>query len=331
MKKTYLLGLYILISFSLPGLAQDYYPLLGETNEWNIVISVFEGVETYPYFANRDTIIDTLSYKILEEPFEFSNISLVHGYLREDTVNKIVYIRSDSSLTGIDKEFIYLDFSLEIGDTIELFNVNWRRIDTLNKFVVDSIKFINTNIGERKAIFLTGEHCHNSSIFFGLYYPDGYRNFNYLRCYPIWLEGVGSLSCPIYPYTEPIMNMVIPEYSDNALACYYKNGELIYQADFSLQHGCIISGHWGAVNENSYDLKIQIFPVPSNDIIEIKNKSIKNCELNLIDLTGKVILSLELFSFSNTELIITDLSNGLYFLQVKPENSSIFYKKIIKM
>ncbi len=160
MKRLKLFGFLLGIIFLVQLDAQAYNPLLGMTNEWNIVTSVFEGVETYKYYANRDTIIDTLKYKILEEPF--NDTYLIHGYLREDTINRRVYIRTDSTLTGINEEFVYLDFSIEIGDTIELFNVNWRGVDTLKKFMVDSINYISTNSGDRKAIYLSGEHYYNS-------------------------------------------------------------------------------------------------------------------------------------------------------------------------
>ncbi len=127
------------------------------------------------------------------------------------------------------------------------------------------------------------------------------------------------------------MNYEIPKYSDNALSCFYKNEIQVFQADFALQSGCIISDGWGDIDENSINSKIFIYPVPTYGMIEIKNESGNSIDLKIIDLSGRVALSFSLHNFSSKELNISDLSNGLYFVQIISVDNPISYKRIIKM
>jgi len=276
----------LIFSSKLSG--QEYQPLLGETNEWNVVTEVHEGVETYSFFANRDTVIGSKLYKILEE-YDYSRYNyithqwqyfdtLIHGFLREDTLSKIVYIRPNIEFTDIDQEFIYLDFSLNNGDVIELININWSGVDSIGQFNVDSIITIYTIAGYRKAIFLSGDN--NQA------YPP----------YPTWVEGVGSLSSPIFPHTWPMIFSYDCGYSDNAITCFYRDGILVYQAEFSLACGCSISGHWGTINQNNISNAVLIYPNPIENVLNIQNTSQSRITCNLVDLNGRIILFTSVYS-----------------------------------
>lgn len=298
---------------------QDYHPLLGETNEWYIVTQVHEGVATYKYYANRDTVIYDQVYKILEgyPCFDCIYDTLIHGFLREDTVSRKIYIRSNSELTGVDKEYIYIDFSLNVDDSIKLYNINWSGIDSLDYFKVDSVKMINTLFGDRRAFYLSG---------------DGY-NCRYCYCwdgYLIWVEGIGSLSSPLCPHTKPWINYEICQWSDNALSCFYKNGGLIYQAEFTLECGCIISKGWGAIGEKKFSDEIYVYPVPVKDEFTIDNNTQYDVIINLIDINGKVLITMDLLTRNKKNINISLLPTGMYSLQFIADNIEIGYKKIIK-
>jgi hypothetical protein len=325
MKSIIFLIIFQLI-FLLEMSSQDYFPMLGETNEWNIVKAVDEGVETCLYYANEDTIIDNKKYKILRSDeigvYYLDDFKLKHGYLREDTANRKIYIRSDSVLTGINKEFIYLDFSLNAGDSILLYNINWHSVDSLGYYKVDSLTIINTFLGERKALYLSGDPNYD--------YIDYYFWSCYYGGFPIWIEGVGSLSAPSYPHTKPLMDYDICQWSDNALSCFYKNGILVFQSEFSLDCGCIIFDHWGSIEDSNISEIVMIYPNPIKNELTIKNNSQISVLIEIIDLSGRICYTSDIAGLRDITVNISSLPSGLYIIQYICEDSKIGNEKIIK-
>ncbi|MBK8553330.1 MAG: T9SS type A sorting domain-containing protein [Ignavibacteria bacterium] len=93
------------------------------------------------------------------------------------------------------------------------------------------------------------------------------------------------------------------------------------------------------LNNNSiidqYFLKVDVFPNPFNPMLNIKihirNK--ENVNVSLFDISGRKIYSISniLINSISTERIDADnldLSSGIYFVQIKSENSSLI-KKVI--
>ncbi|QQS50942.1 MAG: T9SS type A sorting domain-containing protein [Bacteroidota bacterium] len=325
MKAKKLFGLIIGIISLIQVNGQEYFPIMGGTTQWNIVTQVFEGVGTYKYYANRDTSINEINYKILEEyDTDQGGIylydTLIHGFLREDSLNKRVFIRTNFEKTGIDKEYVYLDFSMNVGDSIKLFNVNWTGVDSLGFYKLDSIKIINTIIGERKAFYLSGpEHQQYEG------FPEQYFFSN-----PIWIEGVGSLSNPILPYTEPSADYEQCKFSNNILSCFWKNSEKVYQSDFSLECGCDISDGWGALDDNSLLGNILLYPVPSNNTIQVCNNNPNKINVNIFDVNGNLIFSTYLEILETKYIDLSNFPSGIYSLQFIGDNQMIGIKKTIK-
>jgi len=83
--------------------------------------------------------------------------------------------------------------------------------------------------------------------------------------------------------------------------------------------------------DNSYN--INIFPNPSNDIINIQSSVIKNTkvEISIVNLSGALLYSNN-YSISNSldkRIDISKLPAGIYFILVKFDGNSI-YKKLLK-
>lgn len=92
---------------------------------------------------------------------------------------------------------------------------------------------------------------------------------------------------------------------------------------YSLKLSCQLTTDIKENNSNNNTLLI--YPNPTNSQLNIDfNGKIE--EINIIDVTGKTIKSL---SASNKVIDISDLTNGIYFLQVI-SNGSLITKKIIK-
>ncbi len=79
--------------------------------------------------------------------------------------------------------------------------------------------------------------------------------------------------------------------------------------------------------EVNTDLKLNVFPNPSAGLYNIQfSETLKNVELQLFDLTGKVIQSKKLNSIANTTLEISGKPEGLYLLKVISEKGSQTYR-----
>jgi hypothetical protein len=78
-----------------------------------------------------------------------------------------------------------------------------------------------------------------------------------------------------------------------------------------------------SLNEMSIDKKVNIFPNPSNDVLNIDN-SISILKVDILDLTGKIVLS----DFKN-QLNVSNLSSGIHFLKIETEEG-VYIEKFVK-
>lgn len=328
--KTFILLSYLGFLFLVQISGQNYNPMLGEKNEWFVQNSIFEGVTTTIFRANEDTLIDGKYYKILIEfdryDWDYQNNifrdSTIHGFLREDTVEQKVYIRSNSVSTGIDKEYIYIDFSVEAGDSIMLYNVNYYGVDSLGYSLVKNIEQINTVTGLRRGIYVEGEYavC-EEFIICGVIEGD-----------ITWVEGIGSLSNTCYPHTIPVPMDDACRRSFNALSCFYQNDTLVYQAEFSNLCGgdCFFEQSWGAINTNDLNDEILMYPNPAGENIHIENTSGINFQVNIYDIYGHLIIATDLLAFNDKLIDISILPKGIYYLQYMSYNGDFRNIKLVK-
>ncbi len=191
--------LILCLSFSVPCLAQEYKPLLDNYNEWQLT-SCYFGCITDVYYTDGDTIVDGNSYKILDGFHYISRTFL----LREDIAQRKVYLNLVQS--GSSDEYLLYDFSLNVGDSIDIKN-------PISPFPWDG-----------------GFYKIDSIINRPLVDGNDYRHF-YLSPTPsntisttpaVWVEGAGSLSLINAPGGYPDINAA------GHLSCFFKNGELFY-------------------------------------------------------------------------------------------------------
>lgn len=117
--------------------AQEYNPTAVEGVHWVIRYddnSTFEPVDgLWEYFASGDTVVNGLTYKkILKRdlvvtqngpPFETEEEYELFGLIRDDTLNKKVFafnLQENNNYCPVDEEYLLFDFSLNIGDTVNL-------------------------------------------------------------------------------------------------------------------------------------------------------------------------------------------------------------------
>ena len=72
-----------------------------------------------------------------------------------------------------------------------------------------------------------------------------------------------------------------------------------------------------------------IFPNPALDILSV-NLNSKITEINIYDIIGDKVLEQNNINKLNTNIDISTLTTGQYFIQIKTDNKKIFYQKFIK-
>ena len=180
--------------------AQNYKPLLDDTNEWHFTNCYF-GCLTDIYYTDGDTLVAGNNYKILDGYHYISRDFL----LREELSTQRVYLRKLNNNT-IGEEYLLYDFSLQEGDIFEMRNVITPFPENGGNFVLDSIR--------SRVLEDNQDYAH--------YYfsPVPANTISDNNC--IWVEGVGSLSIINAPSGLPDINGV------GHLSCFFKQGELFY-------------------------------------------------------------------------------------------------------
>jgi hypothetical protein len=86
------------------------------------------------------------------------------------------------------------------------------------------------------------------------------------------------------------------------------------------------------IASTSNKIKIVVFPNPTTSFIniELNNELDKLYNIRLYNLNGKLIKQKKQIASKNTYLSLSDIENGIYFLEIYLENNLVFTKKVIK-
>lgn len=262
--------------FSLTVFSQDYFPMVQENNQWNVLQVIFEGGNpwdttyfTQTYKFTGDTIISSQTYKKVYKSEEEIPVNWIYeGGIREEE-EKVWYFSKFSYV----EELIY-DFTVNVGDTVEFLYY---------PMLVDSISYKDINGQDRKHIY-----------------------FSYLDFSPLtefWIEGIGSNRGVTHSGTAGSLG------GWTWFLCMSENGELIYMnPDYN---SCFLLST--GTNEIFYP-EFDIYPNPANNFLIVKNpNNIKINAIGLFDLSGKKIKE---FKGNQDKLNIKDIQTGFYFYTI---------------
>ncbi len=293
MKKLFLI-LHLFLIF--PCLAQDYKPLLNNFNEWHLT-SCFSGCLTDVYFTGGDTIVDGKDYKILDGYHFISRTFL----LREELDSRKIYLNFVSQ-SG-NKEYLLYDFSLNIGDSIDVKNPISPFPTDAGFYQVDSI--VNRPLADGN------EYRH--------FYLSPTPSNTFSSTTATWIEGVGSLSLINAPGGYPDIN------GAGHLSCFFKNGEIFYSNLDSI---------------SSCDPYILSTDIGISSLKEVTlNTLIKNgqCEMyntenirfvDIFDLNGRKLTNIKTNGQAQLNLDFSTFSTGMYLVVAYSAN---FQKKVFKV
>lgn len=240
------------ILFSSGAFAQDYYPLVQENNEWN-VLYVYNDLNVYP----PDTIYYTQTYKIDGDTLIEEQI-YQKVYIKEEDMENWEYqtsLREENQKVWkfskySNEELLIYDFQVEVTDTLSYLP---------QSAVVDSIKYMEIIGEQRKHIFLS------------------YLN---TPCTELWVEGIGSN----YGILSSGEGMSLGSWT--WLLCYWQDEELVYSnPDFE---GCWMTN---VGLEEARERQIRIYPNPAKDYLRIENTGNNRIrEISISDITGREIM-----------------------------------------
>ncbi len=279
--------------------AQSYEPLLDQINEWQFTSCNF-GCITDIYFTDGDTLVNNKNYKILDG-YHYINRNLL---LRENTAEKKVY------LTILEPQYtedlLLYDFSLEVGDTIEMVNPITPFPTNGGYFLLDSINLLPLANGTDYRHFY--------------FSPTPSNTISTQNA--IWVEGVGSLSIINAPGGYPDINAV------GHLSCSFKNAELFYSNLDSI-NSCepAILG----IPEMIETLKdIHLFSQTEKNHFLLTNTQKVN-SISVFGLTGKLIKTVAPKNLNSVNLDLSTFKPGIYILKVKQHNyKQKTFKVVIK-
>jgi len=189
--------------------------------------------------------------------------------------------------TKIDEYLLY-DFAKNEGDTMELFNPNSPFIGNPGFFKLDSIRLRPLEDGNSYRHF---------------YWSPTPGNTTYIA-YPVWVEGVGSLSLINAAGAQPDFNGV------GQLNCFFKNSDAFY-----VNLDSIVSCepiHMLGINEFK-DSDWSIYPNPSSDFIQINGLKAET-SVEVISCAGELIKQDEIGG--QCQMDISSLKEGIYFIRL---------------
>jgi hypothetical protein len=193
MKTKFLLISLLLLHVVVIVFSQGYKRSIGiGSGQWNYLTDLQTadfGYATEEFNTSGDTIIDTLTYKILNRSCKFeSKESYRYGYIREDTVTGKGWFRYEPS----SGEFLYYDLNLAKADTFIL-----QSSDGPFLSIVDTVFYEN---GARVIYF--GDDAFNYRFIEGVGSTKSFGKFIYmwststLLC--SWLDDVQTYHNPGY-------------------------------------------------------------------------------------------------------------------------------------
>ncbi len=288
--------------------SQNYVPFPTDSAKWNCLLHAW-GVPGQEYFINYrytmdgDTLILGKQYKKIyfKDLEDQINPRVYYGGLREDSLQQIFFFPYNTflpSYTGYifpdntSEHLLYTFHNLNVGDTLPI-NTGYTKIWVVS---IDSV-LVGSNYRKRYEI-------HNTKMEF---LPE------------YWIEGIGSTKDLLSPYTEEFEWWFYTMCFDDSI-------------NYSVNPYAPDSCHYTSTGIQTYGsnaLQIKVYPSPTSETITIEMASIeKSSRVFIYNSNGKLLVE-KAISETKTNIDITNLPKGLYFIKLTAEQG-MTVKKFVK-
>lgn len=294
--------LYIfLLALALPGHTQSTWFPTGAKWYYQLV-SMAGGGMTYLEVLNADTLIGNQPYQ------KIRSTTIGEFFGSPDTLIETLYVLEDNQLvTGYDHHqggsFLY-DFTAGMGDTLPMYFGGW----SPEPFVVDSIGTLEFN-GHMLAF--------QDIRFPNLYEPGMYYEMRVI-------ERIGSSHTHLFHQRTVIQPFDFPSYY---LRCYQDDElGLIRLTDDS--GPCDLLEGITATSEST-GANISIFPNPAYDVVHVQSTHQDLDQLAIVDMLGTVRMKSKVIYPSSSQIDVSGLGSGLYYILGLSSNGDILLTKLI--
>lgn len=284
------------VSFTDPG--NIWYEALSYPNASFEYPSFVETVTNVYGFRGGDTLIAGETWKRLyrSRNENFSSGFCFECFLREQD-GYVFYKKADQ-----DSDTLY-NFNILPGEQVEY--PGFLSTEFLTVTEIDSIEI--------------GGVFHKRIFFEDLLIMGSYEE--------VWIEGIGSVHGPVNPYSPMTFSEEDPY--DKDLTCFENvAGYYWTNPEYSQCYISIILSSGNSLQVNT----LNAYPNPANNSITLECPGISqsDCEIEVMDLTGSMIIS-KSFRAGNPLIIdVNGLSPGAWFIRLVTKNET-FVVKVIKI
>ena len=306
MKKLNLLllfgGLLFQVSFS-----QNYVSFPTESAHWNCLFwhqwePDYYYLTNYQYLQQGDTLLKGTNYKkIYLKQVDLQEQAIYIGGLREDSEKQIFFFPASTTIStpgphsfpnDTTEHLLYTFNNLSNGMVLP---INSEQV-TIKVMGIDSV-FMGNEFRKRYEI--------QDSVMFG---PE------------FWIEGIGSTKDLLSPFTY--------EFEWQYFTLCYGDINTYYINSPNGNDSCHYSTYTG-IEEYEHN-KIKVFPNPASDFLRIETPFVgMTINANIYSIQGQLLLRQE-FVAQQTELDISRLNSGIYYLQIITGNDKIMTRFIKK-
>ncbi len=292
MKKIFLL---ILPLISTILYSQEYTPLLTDDNQWHFTTCYLGDCTRDVYYTVGEEEVNGSTYKRLYGYHYISGTFL----LKEDVSEQQVFLLT--IIDGVQRENLLYDFSMEIGDEIEMHN-------PFTPFPTNGGMYTLTSI-ESLPLVDGNDYKH--------YYLSPSPGNTVSSWDAVWVEGVGSLSILTAPGGNPNFDEV------GELSCSFKDGVSFY-SNLERLNDCEFRLNISD-NETMNNVKF----ISEEGRLKIENVT-EISEVDLYSIEGKLVRSIENISNENiVNLNTSNLDRGIYVIILKSHVGETLSHKVV--
>ncbi|MBL7909876.1 MAG: T9SS type A sorting domain-containing protein [Bacteroidia bacterium] len=280
------------------------FPSISDNPSWKVGVWNFftANCEAYNWkYGGTVNICGKTYIEAIECDYLNSNCQ-TKGYIRIN--GKRVYIRKTTSC--VETEKLMYDFSISpVSDYTMAYNLGTYDSTIAKVTYTQSVNYQNVARLTQSITYTIDPPANN--------YSD--------NMYAI--EGIGNDIHPFFPlicfgdFCET--NLKLIEYKQNNILLYSKNPVFP-----------IACNNWVGINELKNDFNVQLFPNPTEDLLNVVVENTGKYTITIIDSYGKILIEQPMLTVKET-IDVSHLSSGLYILQLKNENNfAVASRKIVK-
>lgn len=301
MKHIFLLICTILFAIIIK--AQEFAPI-GAEWYYNERFAFSGDIDFIKFISEKDTIINGKTCSKLTKRHK------LYCFGRPDT--EFLYSSNDTVyfFYTIFNEFqnLYIFNSIPNDSWIIKIKDEEQEVGTIT-IRVDSVSTIQINGQNLKALHVT--YNKNNEIS-----PESYSS--------TIIEKIGDIQ---YMFNwSPWTQIACDANWTDGLRCYQDSEIGLYST--GIVDSCDYIYNWATANFEKQNERIVVYPNPAKDKIEISYEKCQKVNIEIFELTGKLILS-EIIQ-TNEEFNISNLNSGIYLIKITDEEKNLFTNKLIK-